>query len=372
MFETYTVKKGDCLWNIAKSRYDDALFWPSLYSFNNWAAANHIQHAGFITDPNLIYPGRKILLPDLDMTLLRPILNAPKLAAAIRRADARAAGKPATPAFTAEPLVLSPAQVAHDKRTNPAAYLGFKPFLAFEYDFDDLPPTTYDAPGFTAEIKWSGKAIMQPIHDTALITLSNHGAMLAHEFKANNAFGDFAAKPSIAWKPGDKHPAFACDLTRAGHGPIPEIAIETDAEGPKFVLTWKPFTGRFQGYEFLAVASAEITIKPKDVTGQSSNAAHNANGSVSASQQPSRLALNRAATGSIPAPQQSARLAMNRAATGSIPGPHRSIIASNPMHLHIPTMGPTGMAPLVGATMIGGIMAFIAANPEVLIGAAAL
>jgi hypothetical protein len=30
------------------------------------------------------------------------------------------------------------------------------------------------------------------------------------------------------------------------------------------------------------------------------------------------------------------------------------------------------MAPLVGATMIGGIMAFIAANLEVLIGAAAL
>lgn len=349
MFETYTVKKGDCLWNIAKSRYDDALFWPSLYSFNNWAAANRIQHAGFITDPNLIYPGQKILLPDLDMTLLRPILNAPKLAAAIRRADARAAGKPATPAFTAEPLVLSPAQVARDKRANPAAYLGFEPFFAFEYDFDDLPPTTYDAPGFTAEIKWSGKAIMQPVHDTALVTLSNHGAMLAHEFKANNAFGDFAAKPSIAWKPGDKHPAFACDLTRAGHGPIPEIAVEGDAEGPKFVLTWKLIHGCFKGYDFIASASAEITIKPKETGGTSSG---------------------RRAMGSIPKPSQRMPVASPRIALGSIPNPSRAIIASNPMHLHIPTIRPSGMVPLVGATMIGGLMAFIIANPEILLVAA--
>jgi hypothetical protein len=350
MFETYTVKKGDCLWNIAKSRYDDALFWPSLYSFNNWAAANRIQHAGFITDPNLIYPGEKILLPDLDMTLLRPILNAPKLAAAIRRADARAAGKPATPAFTAEPLVLSPAQVARDQRANPAAYLGFKPFLAFEYDFDDLPPTTFDAPGFSAEIKWSGKAIMQQVHSSSLITLSNHGAMLAYEFKANNAFGDFVAKPSIAWKPGDKHPAFACDLTRAGHGPIPEIAIETDAEGPKFVLTWKLIHGCFKGYDFVASASVEITIKPKESGGTSSG---------------------RRAMGSIPKPSQTMPSASPRIALGSIPAPSQTIIASNPMHMHIPTMSPSGMAPIVGATMLTGILAYIISNPEILAGAAA-
>lgn len=347
MFETYTVKKGDCLWNIAKSRYDDALFWPSLYSFNNWAAANHIQHAGFITDPNLIYPGRKILLPDLDMTLLRPILNAPKLAAAIRRADARAAGKPATPAFTAEPLVLSPAQVSHDKRANPAAYLGFKPFLAFEYDFDDLPPTTYTAPGFTAKIKWSGKAIMQPIHDTALITLSNHGAMVAHEFKANNAFGHFAAKPSIAWKPGDKHPAFACDFTRAGHGPIPEIAIEPDAEGPKFVLTWKLIHGRFQGYDFIASASAEITIKPK-VNGQPNT--------PNSRSTPINI-------GSISSPP--ATIAKSTPINiGSIHRRKQILIASNPRHLEWPKVRSSGVAPLVGTSLVGGFLLYLSANPE--------
>ncbi|MCW8308824.1 LysM peptidoglycan-binding domain-containing protein [Acidiphilium sp. PA] len=348
MFETYTVKKGDCLWNIARSRYDDALFWPSLYSFNNWAAANHIQHAGFITDPNLIYPGQKILLPDLDVTLLRPILNAPKLAAAIRRADARAAGKPATPAFTAEPLVLSPAQVARNKRANPAAYLGFKPFLAFEYDFDDLPPTTYVAPGFTAEIKWSGNAIMQPVHDTALITLSNHGAMLAHEFKANNAFGDFATKPSVAWKPGDKHPAFACDLTRAGHGPIPEIAVENDAEGPKFVLTWKLIHGCFQGYDFVASASAEITIKPKE-TGGTPNSTN------------SPISRN---VGSIPSKPTTTIASAAPRSVGMIPRQRHSLIASNPHHFSWPKVKPSGVAPLVGGTMIGGILAFIIANPE--------
>lgn len=44
----YTVKKGDCLWNIAGSKYSNPFMWPLIY----WANKNQIK------DPDLIFPGQ--------------------------------------------------------------------------------------------------------------------------------------------------------------------------------------------------------------------------------------------------------------------------------------------------------------------------
>lgn len=351
MSETYTVKSGDCLWDIAKSYYGYGHFWPSLYSFNNWAAARHVQQAGFIVNPNLIYPRQRLLLPDLDMQLLRGVIEDPRLVAAVRRADDSAAGRLSSRAgYSAEPLVKSAAQVAAAKRDNPAAYLGFKPFLAFEYDLNDLPKTSIETPVFTAEIEWSGKIVMQPVHDDALVTLSNHGAMMAHEFKADTVFGELGSEVSVTWKPGDKRPGFACNLTRAGHGPIPEIAIEADRDGTKFVLRWKPFIGRFRGYEFVAVPAAEITVRPRD------------KGTPRDTTGPTRVGN----ITSIPAPPPTT-IATRSGNISRIPGPSGPVIAANPHHFRGLRVNPSGVAPLVG--VVGSILLFIAANPEVLAGA---
>ena len=50
---TYTVKKGDCLWNIAKSYYGSGQKWKTIYDANT----------GQIVNPNLIYPGQKLTIP---------------------------------------------------------------------------------------------------------------------------------------------------------------------------------------------------------------------------------------------------------------------------------------------------------------------
>lgn len=52
--KTYTVKKGDCLWNIAKAQLGDATRWQEIYKLNKKVIGSN---------PNLIYPGQVFTLP---------------------------------------------------------------------------------------------------------------------------------------------------------------------------------------------------------------------------------------------------------------------------------------------------------------------
>ena len=50
---TYTVKSGDCLWNIAKKYLGDGSRYNEIYELNK----------DKITNPNLIYPNQVLTLP---------------------------------------------------------------------------------------------------------------------------------------------------------------------------------------------------------------------------------------------------------------------------------------------------------------------
>lgn len=50
---TYTVKSGDCLWNIAKKQLGDGSRWGEIYELNK----------DKIKNPNLIYPNQTLTLP---------------------------------------------------------------------------------------------------------------------------------------------------------------------------------------------------------------------------------------------------------------------------------------------------------------------
>lgn len=52
--KTYTVKKGDCLYNIAKSQLGDSSRWKEIYKLNKKVIGGN---------PNLIYPGQVFTLP---------------------------------------------------------------------------------------------------------------------------------------------------------------------------------------------------------------------------------------------------------------------------------------------------------------------
>lgn len=51
--KTYTVKSGDCLWNIAKKYYGNGALYTKIYNANK----------SKIKNPNLIYPGQVLTIP---------------------------------------------------------------------------------------------------------------------------------------------------------------------------------------------------------------------------------------------------------------------------------------------------------------------
>ena len=52
--KTYTVKQGDCLWNIAQRLLDNGSRWQEIYDMNREVIGNN---------PNLIYAGQVYILP---------------------------------------------------------------------------------------------------------------------------------------------------------------------------------------------------------------------------------------------------------------------------------------------------------------------
>ena len=51
---TYTVKSGDCLWNIAKALYGNGADYTKIYNANKGTIGKN---------PNLIYPGQTFTIP---------------------------------------------------------------------------------------------------------------------------------------------------------------------------------------------------------------------------------------------------------------------------------------------------------------------
>lgn len=52
--ESYKVKPGDCLWNIAKAKLGDGSRWKEIYELNT----------DKIENPNLIYPDQLLVMPE--------------------------------------------------------------------------------------------------------------------------------------------------------------------------------------------------------------------------------------------------------------------------------------------------------------------
>lgn len=94
-FETYTVKKGDNLWNISKEKLGDATKWPTIHGLNR----------SQIKNPDLIYPNQVLLLP---IKIAAPAQPAPVAPPQPAQPAVPVDTTPATPAEPAQPAPVAP------------------------------------------------------------------------------------------------------------------------------------------------------------------------------------------------------------------------------------------------------------------------
>ena len=63
--QSYTVKSGDCLWNIAKKFYGDGSTWKKIYNANKSVIESTAKKHGYKSSSNghWIFPGTKLTIP---------------------------------------------------------------------------------------------------------------------------------------------------------------------------------------------------------------------------------------------------------------------------------------------------------------------
>ncbi|MEK6583685.1 MAG: LysM peptidoglycan-binding domain-containing protein [Nitrospirota bacterium] len=97
----YTIKKGDTLWDISGEFLKNPFMWPNLWENNN-----------YINNPDLIYPGNRLIIPSVILLKTEPAEEA----APVSAAEATLPEQAVVP-VPGEPITASiPSMPAHPKR----------------------------------------------------------------------------------------------------------------------------------------------------------------------------------------------------------------------------------------------------------------
>ncbi|MBI3553989.1 MAG: LysM peptidoglycan-binding domain-containing protein [Elusimicrobia bacterium] len=106
---THTVVKGDCLWNLSKTYYNNPFRWKVIYSANT----------AKIKDPHWIYPGQVFVIPDVPGPEIgevgaRPVETGAKIEAPPPAPEAPPVEQAQAPAPEPEPAAETPPAKAEE------------------------------------------------------------------------------------------------------------------------------------------------------------------------------------------------------------------------------------------------------------------
>jgi hypothetical protein len=256
---TYRVQRGDCLWNIAKSQYGDALLWT------------HIADANGITNPRRLLVGLNLRLPAVPTPRgTVPGTTNGSTSGSTRGVTFGQTGAtrkvvvgppPLPPNVSSIPLTTGPA-AAEDAGVPREAAFPAAPviFPAVKYKLDDVvSPIVLDTPAFTMTVKLVGELSLQRKGVMAEVELASSGA-LSEKLKAeyHSALTNVAGQVKAKFNPTSRTLELSCGLT----------TTMKDAQGGVIASNQ---------YEFTPPNRFKFTFRPRDVQGESGDVVYKGN-----------------------------------------------------------------------------------------------
>lgn len=239
----HIVEEGDTLWDLSAKFLGDPLEWHRIYTYNNRPAVTRITGRGII-DPDLIYPGQKLLIPVLTggsgITNLKPKSG-----------------------FRPKPVLAQPSTLKELKtKTN-------VPF-SIKYRLDDLPIIKSEAPGFSASIKLSGNVIVKLADMVPLGHVTNKGMEASLKFKTDHALGQLLSDTYVGVDLNNKityrSMMVANSTTPTALSTAIGFAIASDKPVPviRGEIRYPKLVGRINSDEYVAYnVKIVIEIEPK-------------------------------------------------------------------------------------------------------------
>lgn len=233
----YIVKNGDTLWDIASQQLGNPLRWPEIYEHNN--SQTVIINTGIkISDPNLIFVGQKIYIPEPQNPAKPPVATSPVQ-------NVPNAGK-----VRAMPKVHS---------------------IPFKYNLETLPPIIIASPAHIATISLKGSVTLQAMNPVDFVTFTNKGFEITAKNEADHAFGKLVGETQVGYNHNTGEITFECGITSHSNHPYSPstkaaagISSKTGLPVIKGSITAPEIKGKIDKYFYLAKSlGIEIEITPR-------------------------------------------------------------------------------------------------------------
>ncbi len=238
MIQHYIVKKGDTLWGIAAKHLGSPFEWPRLWRHNNRKDVVAITGRS-IPNPDLIYPGQKLLLP-IDTSLTLRTSN----------------------------LRKSPSAVTSKESSLNKQLENIKTPISIRYNLDELKMSTMVYPNAIVEMKMSGNVLLTSNQSFPITYVTNKRSIETKiSQQANHAFGKLISDIKVSFDEKTRAVKLGASLISSSNTPnVPTTAVgvEISSNSPvpklKYEIRLPKLNGNIGEFSYVA-ANATIVLE---------------------------------------------------------------------------------------------------------------